>query len=320
MNRADIVNALKSANFQKIYQKADAVRKREKGDVVFIRAIIEFSSYCVMPCKYCGLNRENPNAVRYRMSFEDMVEVVDDAIAAGYKTIVLQGGEDPVFADGTILEKVIRYIKGVDKDVAVTLSAGELRRDVLFRLKNAGADRFLLRHETSDENLYEALHPGHNFQERAKVLQDLKELGYEAGSGFMVGIPGQSIESLADDLLFLEKIHCHMAGIGPYISHPDTELGGSENGSPEMTKRCVAIARLLLPKANLPVTTAVGVLDDEEIKRTFDCGANVIMRKVNPQKYKDAYEIYPAASSETDIAKERMELEEMIRSIGRIPL
>lgn len=320
MEREDIIRALKSENFQEIYDLADTVRKKAKGDDVFIRAIIEFSSYCVMPCKYCGLNNKNQKAIRYRMSLEEITKVAYEAIDAGYKTIVLQGGEDPLFANGEILKKAIYNIKNKSEEVAVTLSAGELKKRVLKDLKEAGANRFLLRHETSDEKLYEFLHPGHKFKERAEVLYNLKELGYETGSGFMVGIPGQSVESLADDLLFLKKIPCDMAGIGPYISHPDTELGGNENGSTELTKRCVAIARILLPKANLPVTTALGVLSLEERKSGFSCGANVIMRKVNPKKYKEAYKIYPVNLEETDILKERKELEDLIRSIGRKPL
>lgn len=320
MEKSDIVAALKLDDFDKFYNKADEIRKKEKGEKVFIRAIIEFSSYCKMPCKYCGLNVKNKQASRYRMEREEVFQVAKNAIEAGYKTIVLQGGEDPLFEDGRRLEEIIYDIKNFNSNIAITLSAGELKKDVLKRLKLAGADRYLLRHETTDEELYEFLHPGHKLKDRIEVLHNLKELGYETGSGFMVGLPNQSVESLADDLLQLRKIPCDMAGIGPYISHPDTELGGNENGSIELTRRCVSLARILLPKANLPVTTAVGVLDIEERNKTFSNGANVIMRKVNPKKYKDAYKIYPAELAETDVLKERIELEEMIKSIGRVPV
>ncbi len=320
MNRKETIEALQLDDFTSFYNKANEIRKIEKGDDVFIRAIIEFSSYCKMPCKYCGLNRKNESAIRYRMDADEIVDIAKDAIAAGYRTMVLQGGEDPMFADGEILLRAIHGIKSIDSDVAVTLSAGELKRDVLKKLKDGGANRYLLRHETTDEKLYEFLHPGHKLKDRIRVLHDLKELGYETGSGFMVGLPNQSVESLANDLLQLTEIPCDMAGIGPYISHPDTELSGNENGSVELTRRCVSLARILLPKANLPVTTAVGVLSPEERLKTFSNGANVIMRKVNPKKYKDAYKIYPAELDETDIVKERIELENMIRSLGRVPV
>lgn len=320
MNRDELIKALKCEDFTPYFEKADEIRKQTKGEEVFIRAIIEFSSYCTMKCKYCGLNCMNKKASRYRMEVDEILKVAYQAIDAGYRTIVLQGGEDPTFADGKKLAEVIRGIKSKDPGVAVTLSAGELAPEVLKFLKDAGADRYLLRHETSDRKLYAEIHPGKTLDERVETLKTLKGLGYETGSGFMVGIPGQSIESLADDLLLLKDIPCDMAGMGPYISHPDTPLAGNKNGSVELTKRCVALARILLPQANLPVTTAVGVLDLEERKKAFGCGANVIMRKVNPKKYKEAYEIYPADLGETDVVGERKDLEEMISSIGRIPL
>ena len=320
MKKNEIIKALKSKSFDEYYNQADKIRKKEKGNEVFIRAIIEFSSYCTMRCQYCGLNCTNKDAIRYRMETKEIIEIGTKAIKAGYKTLVLQGGEDPLFKDGKRLQEVIHEIKDKHPDIAITLSAGELKPNVLKMLKEAGADRYLLRHETSDRKLYESLHPGKTFKERKETLETLKALGYETGSGFMVGIPGQQIESLADDLLFLKDIHCDMAGMGPYISHPKTSLRGNPNGSVELTKRCVAIARILLPEANLPVTTAIGVLNQEERRNAFGCGANVIMRKVNPAKYKKAYEIYPADLGETDIVRERVELEEMINSIGRVPV
>ena len=320
MGKKEIIEAILSDDFTYYYQKADKIRREYKRDVVHIRAIIEFSSYCNMKCQYCGLNVGNSKATRYRMEIGEIAKVAKKAIDAGYRTIVLQGGEDATFADGMKLRKVIESIKNYDENIAVTLSAGELRPDILKMLKEAGANRYLLRHETTDRELYRKLHPGKTFEERKQTLLTLKDLGYETGSGFMVGIPGQSIESLADDLLFLKEISCDMAGMGPYISHPHTPLASNKNGSTELTKRCVAIARILLPECNLPVTTAVGVLDLDERKRAFGCGANVIMRKVNPAKYKKAYEIYPADLGETDVYKERCELEEMISSLGRIPV
>ncbi|MEG0430621.1 MAG: [FeFe] hydrogenase H-cluster radical SAM maturase HydE [Anaerovoracaceae bacterium] len=320
LTRQDIIDLLKLDDFTPIYEEADRIKCQQKGKEVLIRAIIEYSSYCQMRCQYCGINGENRKAIRYRMSKDEILKAAFGAIDAGYRTIVLQGGEDPVFMTGEILEDVICEIKAKDKDVAITLSAGELSDEVLEKLKKAGANRFLLRHETADRELFARIHPGKTLEERVDRLRAIKSLGYETGSGFMVGIPGQSLESLADDLLLIKELSCDMAGMGPYIAHPDTPLAGNPTGSVELTMRCVAIARLLLPNANLPVTTAIGVLDMDKRNSGFAKGANVVMRKVTPEKYKAAYQIYPAKPVKTDIKKERNELEEIIKSMDLIPV
>ena len=198
--------------------------------------------------------------------------------------------------------------------------ARELTFEELRYLKNCGADRYLLKHETADPELYDRLHPCGTLKERVECLKNINRLGYETGSGFMIGLPGQTLETIASDLLLLKELNCKMAGIGPFIPHPDTPLAVEKAGDTELTKRAVALARLLLPKANLPVTTSLGVVNREEKDNAFACGANVIMKKVTPDPYKQAYEIYPAKLEKTDVIGDRKKLEEQIRQLGRIPL
>ena len=317
MEKKELVQMLALENFDPIYERANAIREQNMGDVVHIRAIIEFSNICRRSCSYCGLNNENKHLVRYRMSPAEIVDTAEKAVAAGYRSIVLQSGEDPYFHRETLGE-IVRKIK--QTGAAVTLSCGELSRNELKYLRDCGADRYLLKHETADPKLYEALHPCGTLAQRLKCLADIYELGYETGSGFMIGLPGQTLDTLADDLLLLKTLNCKMAGIGPFIPHPDTPLGHARAGSPELTKRAVALARILLPQANLPVTTSLGVLDQREKENAFACGANVVMKKVTPDPYKQAYEIYPAKLEKTDIEKDRTQLEERIRDLGRIPL
>jgi len=239
-------------------------------------------------------------------------------VTAGYRTIVLQSGEDPWFTPerlGAIIEDIKKL------GVAVTVSCGEMSEEDYAYLKSKGADRYLLKHETADPAAYSRLHPCGTLENRINCLKTIHKLGYETGSGFMIGLPGQKLETIAEDLLLLREIPCQMAGIGPFISNPKTALAGEKNGDPELTRRAVAIARLLLPKANLPVTTALSLMTKEEHEQNpFAFGANVVMKKVTPDQYKEAYEIYPADFKPTDIAKDRKELEEIIRSYGREPL
>lgn len=304
-------------DFRSIYQQADRVRAQHKGDVVHIRAILEFSNYCRRQCRYCGLNATNTHCRRFRMQPEEMISCVHEAYLAGYRTIVLQSGEDPFYTP-ELLGSIIREIK---KDgIAVTVSCGEMDTDSYAYLKSCGADRYLIKHETADERLYASLHPCGSLQNRVRCLKELKRLGFETGSGFMIGLPGQDSRTIARDLLLLREIPCDMAGIGPFIPHPDTELRDLSAGSTELTKRAVALARILLPDCNLPATTALGVLDNREKNNIFSCGANVVMRKITPTNYKKLYEIYPAQLGETDIDTQRKELEDQIRALGRTPV
>ena len=329
LTKSEIIQLLALDDFTPVYEAADRVRTESVGDTVHLRAIIEFSNICKRQCIYCGLNRDNEDLPRFRMSHEEIVETAREAVAAGYRTIVLQSGEDPWFTPerlGEIIED-IKAIKitdiGTNEFVhpAVTISCGEMFEEDYAYLKSKGADRYLLKHETADPVIYSRLHPCGTLENRIDCLKAIHKLGYETGSGFMIGLPGQTLETIAEDLLLLRDIPCQMAGIGPFISNPKTALAGEKNGDPELTRRAVALARLLLPKANLPVTTALSIMTREEHEQNpFAFGANVVMKKVTPDQYKEAYEIYPADFKPTDIAGDRKELEQIIKSYGRMPV
>lgn len=347
LNQDDIVRLLELADFSPVYKAADRTRAEHVGDVVHLRAIIEFSNVCKRQCRYCGISRENKSLPRFRMRREEILETAAQAVDAGYRTIVLQSGEDDYFT-AERLGEIISDIKKLTNPPAVTISCGERSRADFVYFKEKGADRYLLKHETADAGLYDRLHPCGTLKERIDCLKTIQGFGYETGSGFMVGLPGQTLETIAADLLLLKEIPCQMAGIGPFIANPKTPLAGEKNGDPELTRRAVAIARLLLPEANLPLTTALSVLSQEEnshqgdgrqqdagqtdenngrqavrsdtpAENPFSFGANVVMKKVTPDEYKAAYEIYPAEFKKTDIFADRRELEQLIKKFHRIP-
>lgn len=302
-----------------LFQKANQMCLSKKGREVQLRAILEFSNYCRCKCIYCGLNCNNQKILRYRIEPGEIVKTSVEAWEAGYKTIVLQSGED-LFYSEEIICAAVREIK--EKcDISITLSIGERPYSELKAMREAGADRFLLKHETSDEGLYTSLHMGDMLGDRIACLRDIKSLGYETGGGFMIGIPGQTLSIIARDIILLREIGCDMAGIGPFIAHEDTPLRGSANGQPLLTRRAVALTRLLLPMSNLPATTSLGVIDSRERDLVFSSGANVIMRKVTPWSERVKYEIYPTSLGENkDIQTARKELEEYVISLDRIPV
>ena len=319
LSRDTLSKLLGMDDFSPVYQLADRYNERQNHGVVRIRAILEFSNYCRRQCRYCGLNRTNLKLQRYRMDEKEIINTVLIAYRAGYQTIVLQSGEDPAY-DKEMVGRIIRGIKD-QCPIAITLSLGERSREEYAYWKECGADRYLLKHETSDPDIYRSLHPCGTLENRLQCLQWLKELGYETGSGFMIGLPGQTNDTIANDILTLQQLGCDMAGIGPFIAHPDTPLKDHPDGSTELTKRAVALSRILMPQLNLPATTALGVLDDGEKDDIFSCGANVIMRKVTPGIYRRLYEIYPSnLSLDDDIYKGRRDLEDSIRRLGKQPL
>lgn len=285
-----ILYLLRELPFEELARMADDVRKQVHGDTVHLRAIIEFSNYCKCNCLFCGIRRENRKLPRYRMKEEEIVKVATEAVKEGFKTIVLQSGEDP-FWNAERLSKVVREIKKLN--VAVTLSVGELSYDEYAVLREAGADRYLLKFETSDEKLFRRLKPDTTLDRRIQCLRWIKKLGYETGSGIIVGLPGQSIESLAEDIALMKELELDMIGIGPFIPHPDTPLTSYPFGDPLLTLKVLAITRLILPKANLPATTALGSLSSSMRIKAFYCGANVIMPDVTSEIYRNLYEIYP---------------------------
>lgn len=315
---ADLLYLIKSegSSAEALFAKADEVRQRTKGNLVNVRAIVEFSNRCRRNCTYCGLNRDNKALARYSMEPEEIIDTAVGAHLAGYKTIVLQSGEDPYYTTDMLCH-IISSIKE-KTGMAITLSSGEMSDTDYFLIRQSGCDRYLLKHETADFDLYSRLHPDYSFSNRVECLRTLKELGFETGGGFMIGLPGQSYETIVDDLLLIASIPCDMAGIGPFIPHPQTALKDARPGDTFLTRKAVALARLLLPEANLPATTSLGVRSKEERDKIFSGGANVIMKKVTPPKYRALYEIYPVKHGKIkSVAEERAEINQLIKSLGR---
>ena len=316
VQKDEMIFALSLEDFSEYYKRADKLRREAVGDIVHIRAILEFSNYCRRNCAYCGLNCKNRALARYRMEPEEIIKTGKEAHRAGYKTIVLQSGEDSYYTREMIGEIVSELTK---EGITVTLSCGERDFDEYRYWRDCGAARYLLKHETADEKLYAELHPGYTLEQRIACLKELKNLGYETGSGFMIGLPGENAELISENVLFLDKLNCDMAGIGPFIPSPMTEMANVPAGSVELTQRAVALTRILRPNMNLPATTALGVQNAVARQNVFSRGANVIMRKVTPEPYKSLYQIYPAKLGETDIVRERQELCDFIKSMGKIP-
>ncbi|OPZ86978.1 MAG: Biotin synthase [Firmicutes bacterium ADurb.Bin419] len=295
LDKNSLVELLECKNMPILYAAADRVRRKAVGDDVHLRGLIEFSSFCCRTCFYCGLRAANSGIKRYRMEYEEVFECAAHAVKCGLKTIVLQSGEDKFFTVSDLC-KIVDRIK--DMGTAVTLSVGELSRNDYTALKHAGADRYLLRIETSNEKLYDSLHPGMSYKNRVRCLYDLKELGYETGTGCLIGLPGQTYEMLAEDLLFFKKIDADMIGMGPFIPCKGTPLEYEAEGNVETVLKMMSLARLLMPDINMPVTTALGVKDNEGYRKGLGCGANVIMPNMGMDDYKKLYAIYPGKDGE----------------------
>jgi biotin synthase len=274
-----------------IFQTADAVRKTEVGDAVHLRGLIEFSNYCKKNCEYCGIRGKNKNIDRYRLSKDEIIQTAKRAESLGYRSVVMQSGEDPFFT-AEILADIISAIKE-QTDLAITLSAGEFTYEEYKTIKEAGADRYLLRFETSNEELYKKLHPDSDFSQRMECLHNLEELGFQVGSGFMVGLPGETLDIFADNLLLLQKLDLDMAGIGPFLPNSDTNLAGTTGGNLNNSLKAVALARLLLRNAHIPATTAMGSLDPKGREKALQAGANVVMPNVTPEEFREMYQLYP---------------------------
>ena len=315
LSKAEIIQLLTIDDATMIFESADEVRKKYVGDEVHLRALIEFSNICRCNCLYCGIRCENKSANRYRLTKEQIVSSAKSAIDLGYKTIVLQSGED-AFYTAEMLADIIKEIK--QNDVAVTLSIGERSFDEYKLLKEAGADRFLLRIETTDEKLYKKMHPNMSFENRKRCLFDLKKLGYETGTGCIVGLPNQTVESLADDILFFKELDADMIGIGPLIVHNQTPLKDTNNGSFDLSLRVMAITRLLLPDINIPATTAMETIIENGRFIALQSGANVIMPNFTEQEFRENYDIYPKDYKTISPKDYLKELAINLNSIGRI--
>jgi biotin synthase len=299
-----------------LYHAADAVRRRYMGDGIFLRGIVEFGSYCRNTCSYCGLHAGNTAITRYRMSAEEIIESARAIAAQGIRTVVLQSGEDDGL-DASGLAEVVREIKR-QADIAVTLSAGERPRADYRLWRDAGADRYLLKIESSDSALYETLHQRRTLESRLRCVSDLFDLGYQVGSGIMVGLPGQTPAHIAGDILYFAKNDFDMIGIGPFIPHPHTRLRDAEKGNVALTLKTVALTRIVTRDSHLPATTALGSLDRDYRVDGLQAGANVLMPNFTPLAYKRLYEIYPGkrcVSEPTGACAFCME--GLARSIGR---
>ena len=300
---------------EELYKSANKIREKYVGKEVHLRGLIEFSNICKRQCKYCGLRSENKNTDRYRILKDEIIEISKRAVEMGYRTLVLQSGEDEYYSADKICE-IISEIKKLD--VAITLSIGERTFDEYKAFKQAGADRYLLRIETTDKKLYKEMHPNMSYENRLECLYNLKKLGYETGTGCLVGLPNQTVESLANDILFFKEIDADMVGIGPFIPHQNTPLHNEKGGTFELALKVMALTRILLKDINIPATTAMETLNPNGRIIALQCGANVVMPNVTSKEYRSKYEIYPNKICINDSPdKCRNCIEAKIKSIGR---
>ncbi len=275
--------------FQPVFDESARACRRHFGNRVYVRGIVEFSNFCRKGCHYCGINKANKNVGRYRLTLAEIMAAAMFMKKQGVLTVVLQSGEDPG-SDGLVIESVKR-IKN-ELNMAVTLSVGERDGRTYREFLKAGADRYLLRIETTDPQLFKKLHPDDDLEYREQCLFNLKKLGFEVGTGIMVGLPGQSLGSIARDLLFFKKLDPAMVGIGPFLPHQDTPLRGCKNTDLFLTLKTLALIRLVLPTSNLPATTAMGTMDPTGRQQALKIGANVIMPNFTPSQYRENYKLY----------------------------
>ena len=302
---------------EQLFEKARALRNLHYGNRVFVRGLIEFTNYCKNNCYYCGIRLGNQNARRYRLTPEEILSCCREGYALGYRTFVLQGGEDPFFTAEKI-QQLVRSIKTEFPQCAVTLSVGEHPREVYEAWRNAGADRYLLRHETADDCHYRSLHPAAMDPEnRRRCLYDLRELGYQVGCGMMVGSPGQTPEHLAQDMKFIEELQPHMVGIGPFLPQRDTPFGAEKAGDLDLTLFLLGCVRLMLPTVLLPSTTALASLHPQGRELGILAGANVCMPNLSPQSVREKYALYDnKLHSGEESAQALEELKKRMAAIG----
>jgi len=297
--------------------RAESLRKEIYGNAVYVRGLIEISSFCKNDCLYCGLRRSNRCAERYRLAEEEILECCREGWALGLRTFVLQGGEDSFFRDDVVC-RIVQRIKSEFPECAVTLSLGERSRESYQRLFDAGADRYLLRHETADSAHYALLHPAEmSFDHRMQCLQNLHEIGYQTGCGIMVGSPGQSVHTLAQDMKFIEVFQPEMCGIGPFIPHHATPFAAHAAGTLELTCFLLSVVRLICPLVLLPATTALGTIDPTGREKGILSGANVVMPNLSPLSVRKKYALYDGKiSSGAESAQSLAELKERMQRIG----
>ena len=295
LSKEEIVYILKNIDSEHkdiLIEYANKTRHSIFGSKVYMRGLIEFSNICKNDCMYCGIRASNKNVERYRLSLEEILDCCKEGYKLGYRTFVLQSGEDLYFNDERLIEIIKNIRKLYSNNVAITLSIGERTFDSYKKLFDAGTDRFLLRQEAANIKLYEKFHPLMDYHNRVDCLLNLKKIGFQTGAGFMVGLPTQSYEDLAEDLLFLKKLNPEMIGIGPFIPHSETPLKSEFGGTVEDTITMIAFARLLLPKSLIPATTAMGTLHPKGRELALKAGANVVMPNLTPTNVREKYQLY----------------------------
>ena len=320
LNKAEWISLIENRTpelSEYLFEQAREVCKEHYGQHIYIRGLIEFTNYCKNDCYYCGIRRSNVNASRYRLSKEEILDCCHHGYELGFRTFVLQGGEDGYYTDAYLTD-IVRSIKDKYPDCAITLSVGERSYESYKQLYEVGAERYLLRHETANEAHYRSLHPQQlSIANRKACLQSLKDIGYQVGAGFMVGSPGQTAEHLAEDMLFLKELNPQMVGIGPFISHKDTPFSKETSGSLELTLYMLGLLRLMLPKVLLPATTALGTIHPEGRELGILAGANVVMPNLSPVDVRNKYSLYDNKLHSGDEAAECVaNLKNRIESIG----
>ena len=300
-----------------LFQTARKVAREVFGNRIYKRGLIEISSYCKNDCYYCGIRRSNQKAERYRHTKEQILSCCETGYALGFRTFVLQGGEDPYYNDDRMVG-IVSEIREKYQDCAITLSLGERSYESYKRLYDAGANRYLLRHESADPEHYRKLHPAEmSLENRKECLWNLKDIGYQVGTGFMVGAPGQTEETLQEDIAFIRKLQPHMIGIGPYVSHKDTPFAGEKNGTLEQTLELLAIFRIMFPHALIPATTSLGTIHPKGREMGILAGANVVMPNLSPVDVRKKYLLYDNKICTGEEAAEcRQCLEKRMESIG----
>ena len=316
---ADFIDTTRKGDFSAILREAEAVRQKHYGNRVYLRALIEFTNYCKNDCYYCGLRKSNLAVRRYRLSTHDILSCCEKAYALGLRTFVLQSGEDPYFHD----ERMVRIVSAMRErfaDCAITLSIGERSRASYQALFDAGANRYLLRHETANEAHYRILHPPEmRFQTRRDCLLALKDIGFQIGAGFMVASPGQTADTLADDLLFLRELQPQMIGIGPFIPQKDTPFFNQPAGTTKDTLLMLALTRLIVPRALLPSTTALSSIDPLGRVRGLRAGGNVVMPNVSPLSHRKDYALYDnKAGTDNECAENLRQIESEMACAGLV--
>lgn len=298
-------------------RKAMQVKEKIYGNKIFIRGLIEISNICKNDCFYCGIRKSNKKCERYRLTKEEIMNCCNQGYELGFRTFVLQGGEDGYFSDDVLCD-IVSGIRSKYPDCAITLSMGERSKDSYGKLFAAGANRYLLRHETASKEHYNRLHPGQmSYENRMQCLQQLKEIGFQTGCGFMVGSPYQNVENLAKDLKFVENFHPQMCGIGPFIPHKDTQYKNEKAGSVELTCYLLSLIRLMHPNVLLPATTALGSLDEKGREKGILAGANVVMPNLSPINVREKYKLYDnKASLGAEAAEGLAELKRRMSAIG----